>query len=254
MSTSITRPHATEFITPDLQPGLRPVPSLDQLYQLTSRPDDRVVIHGVNWDFYDRLSNSIPHGSNLQIDYDGRDLEVMSPGIDHDWDKTLLGRLIETIAEELEIPCAGAGQTTWKRSELERGIEADECYFFRPQKLEVIAKARAVRSDLIADYPNPDLAVEVDISHPKIDRAGIYAALEVSEVWRLDGETSDVIIERLDEHRNFRVVEQSVYLPISSAEIRRWVIEEDSSDQSAWARRLREWIRKELASRLPNLL
>ena len=32
--------------------------------------------------------------------------------------------------------------------------------------------------------PNPDLAIEVDISPPKVDRPGIYAALKVMEVWR----------------------------------------------------------------------
>jgi len=32
--------------------------------------------------------------------------------------------------------------------------------------------------------PNPDLAIEVDISPPQVDRAGIYATLGVTEVWR----------------------------------------------------------------------
>ena len=41
-------------------------------------------------------------------------------------------------------------------------------------------------SNNIDDYPNPDLAVEIDISPPKIDRSGIYAALKVSELWRRD--------------------------------------------------------------------
>jgi hypothetical protein len=37
---------------------------------------------------------------------------------------------------------------------------------------------------LIEDYPNPDLAITIGISRSKIDRAGIYAALKVPELWR----------------------------------------------------------------------
>ncbi len=37
---------------------------------------------------------------------------------------------------------------------------------------------------------------------------------------------------------------------LEAAEVRRCVIEEDSSDQSAWARRLPAWARVELTARL----
>ena len=40
-------------------------------------------------------------------------------------------------------------------------------------------------SNDVADYPNPDLMSEVDLSPSKIDRPGIYRALEVAEFWRL---------------------------------------------------------------------
>ena len=103
----------------------------------------------------------------------------------------------------------------------------------------------------IADYPNPDLAIEVDISSPEIDRPGIYAALKVAEVWRFDGDLEQVIIERLDDG-TYRPVETSQFLPIRAEEIRRWVVEEDSSDESSWARRLRAWARAELTARLPR--
>ena len=35
-------------------------------------------------------------------------------------------------------------------------------------------------------------------------------------------------------------------------EVRPWVVEEDSSDESAWAHRLRAWVRAELLPRLPH--
>ena len=74
------------------------------------------------------------------------------------------------------------GSTTWKRKHLKRAIESDLCYYFDLAKLA--AATAAAHSDDISLYPNPDLAVEVDISPPKIDRPGIYAALQVPEFWR----------------------------------------------------------------------
>jgi len=41
-------------------------------------------------------------------------------------------------------------------------------------------------------------------------------------------------------------------LPVRAEEIRRWVVDEDSGDHSDWARRLRAWVRAELAPRLPH--
>ena len=66
---------------------------------------------------------------------------------------------------------------------LKRAIESDACYYFDPAKLAA-AKAAAA-SDDVDLYPNPDLAVEVDVSPPKIDRPGMYVSLQVPEFWRV---------------------------------------------------------------------
>ncbi len=250
MGSVETPPSVVPSPSPDVPP--RAIPSLDELYAWTSEPDHRVVIRGVDWPFYEQLVDSIPEGANLHVDYDGKDLEIMSLSALHDGDKKLFGQLVEAIAQELEIPYKSAGQTTWKRPEVARGLESDECYFFGADKLAAVAGARARRSKRIADYPNPDLGIEVDVSPSKIDRPGIYAALKVSEVWRFDGEREEVIIERLGEDGSFHPVEGSAFLAIRAKKVRRWVVEEDSSDECAWARRLRAWARAELAPRLPR--
>ncbi len=252
MSTATTN----SSIRPDppLDVFPRVVPSLDELYEMTSEPDERFVIRGVDWAFYEQLVDSIPEGVRIHVDYDGKDLEIMTIGFFHDDVKGLLGRIVANVAEVCETPLKSAGQTTWKRPEVARGLEADESYFFRPDKLVAVAQAKARRARKVADYPNPDLGIEVDISPSKIDRPGIYAALRVAEIWRFDGETEQVIIERLGEDGSYRAVEDSAFLPIRAEEVRRWVVEEDSSDESAWARRLRAWARAELRPRLPTLI
>ena len=166
-----------------------------------------------------------------------------------------LGRVVEIVAEVCEIPIKSAGSTTWIRPEVSRGLESDESYFFRAEKLAAIAESWARKARDIADYPNPDLGIEVNESPSKIDRPGIYAALRVSEVWRFDGER--VIIDWLTEDGSYQPAEESQFLPITVEEIRRWVVEEDTTDESAWARRLRagpwpSWRRDALADRRPR--
>ena len=104
----------------------------------------------------------------------------------------------------------------------------------------------------MADYPNPDLAIEVDLSPSKIDRPGIYAALRVAEVWRFDGKRREIVIERLTDDGTYQPVDGSGFLPVRAEEVGRWVLEEDSRDGSPWARGLRAWVRAELAPRLPR--
>ncbi len=225
----------------DGPPATSGVPSLDELYRLTAVPDDRVLFHNVDWSFYERLVDSIPESSNIHVDYDGKDLEVMAKGRKHERSNRLLGRFVDIVTEELQIPCRGLRETTWKRPEISRGLEADECYYFLPEKIGADNAALKRGSDDIADYPNPDLAIEVDISPPRVDRPGIYAALGVAEVWRF--ENGEAVIEHLTPEGTYLAVESSQFLPVRAEEVKRWVVDEDSSDESAWARRLREYIR-----------
>jgi Uma2 family endonuclease len=222
------------------------VPSLEELIRLTQVPDQRVVFRSVDWAFYDRLVDSIPEMSNIHVDYDGRDLEVMGKSRKHGKCTGLLGQLVEAICQELEIEYSTLADTTWKRSVISRGLEADRCYYFLPEKIAADAAALERDSKDIADYPNPDLAIEVDLSPPQIDRAGIYAALRVAEVWRFDGEL--VVIERLSPDGKYVPVEASGFLPIRTEEVQRWIVEENSQQESSWARRFRAYIRTRAAN------
>jgi Uma2 family endonuclease len=209
--------------------------------------DQRITIRGLDWFLYDRLSDAIGEGQHIRLAYDGKDLEIMTTGRLHEDYKGLFGRLINAVTFELGIPSSDAGETTWKRPEVARGLEADQCYYFLPEKLAADADARARKSNDVADYPNPDLAIEIDISPSELDRATIYAALRITEVWRFDGET--MVIEQLAPDGSYVEVDSSRFLPIRADEVVRWLVEEDVKDKLAWERRLRAWIRTELAPR-----
>ncbi len=194
--TTATTPRTMAAPAPLEIPGpVAHVPSLDTLRRLTDVPDRRVVFRDVDWSFYEQLVDSIPEGNDIHVDYDGRDLEVMAKGRKHERINRRLDLLVVIIADEWNIRFTGLSETTWKRPAISRGLESDNAYYFLPEKLAQDAAASDRGSDDIADYPNPDLAIEVDISRPQVDRAGIYAALDVAEVWRFDD--GSLIIERL---------------------------------------------------------
>jgi len=179
--------------------------------------------------------------------YDGRSMELMVKGRKHDNYRELLGEIVRAITQELAIPMSSNGETTWIRPEIERGLEADQSYYFLPEKLAAAKVAMARGSNDVADYPNPDLAIEVDISPSQVDRPEIYAKLQVAELWRFDGQT--LTIERLDDHGQYLPVEASPFLKVRADQVAAWLIDEDSSDETAWARRLRAWVRAELLPR-----
>ena len=117
-------------------------------------------------------------------------------------------------------------------------------------KIVVRIQAPLAKRDGVADYPDPDLAIEVDISPSQLDRPEIYAKLQVAELWRFDGQT--LTIEKLGDRGRYLPVEASQFLKIRADEVTPWLIDEDSSDKTAWARRLRlrAWVRAELLPRV----
>ena len=208
-------------------------------------PDTRLIIAEVTWDDYERFVDSIQEGEICRVAFDGKDIEMMTLGPWHESEKSLLEAFIAIVAGELKIKRQPLGSTTWKRKELKRAIESDLCYYFDPAKLD--AYAAALRSNNVDLYPNPDLAVEIDISKPKIDRPGIYAALKVPEIWRSRKQL--VSIEQLGPGGKYVPVTRSRFLPVRSEDVTRWVFSEDSVGIVAWEERLREWVRNELVPR-----
>jgi hypothetical protein len=100
------------------------------------RGEERVVALGVPWVIYDRLTDAMGEGSHIRIAYDGKDMEIMVVGPIHERRKELLSSFIEEVSVGLRINFQAFGQATWKRSELERGLESDLCYYFDSAKLQ----------------------------------------------------------------------------------------------------------------------
>jgi Uma2 family endonuclease len=204
-------------------------------------PDTRVVIAGVTWEFYDRFSRAVREGDNCRVAFDGNDIEMMTLGPLHERYKTRLDIFVAIVADELAIEFQPQGSTTWKRKRVKRGVEPDSCFYFKAEKLLACAAAEEKGSNKVEDYPNPDLAIEVDLSPSKIDRPGIYAALQVGELWRIRDNV--VSIEQLVSPGAYVAAARSQFLPVRPEDVTRRVFGEYSRDPITWKQRLREWVR-----------
>jgi Uma2 family endonuclease len=204
--------------------------------------DQRIVVRGVGWYVYDCLSEAIDEGQHVRLAYDGEDLEILTTGYPHQRVKEMLGKVVATVSRVLEIPRKSAGETTWKRPKIKRGLQADECYYFDPEKFAVVDAAFTRKSKDIADYPDPDLAIEIDLSGPQIDRPEIYAKLKVAEIWRFDGESP--VIDQLQVDGSYLPAKSSRFLPIRPEDLTRWLIDEPYDDEIAWERRLDQWAKR----------
>lgn len=205
-----------------------------------SPPSDvgqRVILHGVSWETYERLLADFQDSHAAFFAYDRGVLEIRMPSLKHETVNRTLDIFIEVLAEGMEIDVVNAGSTTFKREDLLRGFEPDTCFYVKNTQL-IRGKEEI---DLAVD-PSPDLVIEIDITRPSLDKLPIYAAVGVLEVWRYDGR--QLTIFRLED-KAYKAYEESTVLPgLTSATISQFIDESKTLDRPAWLRRVREWARQ----------
>ena len=198
----------------------------------------RLVVPDVDWSLYETWVDSLPERSPIRMAFDGSNLEIMTKSRDHEKFRQLLGYAVFEIAKALNLPLGSYGEMTWKRPAIDRGIEADQCYYLELQKIEAAARIKGKHA--ARRMPPPDLAIEIDISPPEIDRPGIYAAMKVAELWRFDGEK--VVIERLGRDGRYRPAAASRLLKVRANELTHWLCAEDTRNETQGAKRLAAWL------------
>ncbi|MHB8873517.1 MAG: Uma2 family endonuclease [Myxococcaceae bacterium] len=128
--------------------------------------DQRVVLSRVPWKQYEALLRTRGESSGVRMAYLDGELELMTPSWDHGVIKKRIARLLETWAEERDVPLTGAGSWTVKSKKNKAGVEADECYVLGSRRTKV-----------------PDLSIEVVWSGGGIEKLEVYRALGIREVW-----------------------------------------------------------------------
>lgn len=203
--------------------------------------ETRIVLSGVSWVTYELLREN-EENWHVRMTYDEGTLELMSPSPDHEAVKRLIGRMIEAFTEEMGIPLRSLSGTTWKRPELAKGLEADECYYI----LNHHRVNRRRKVDLEIDPP-PDLVIETEISRSVVARLRIYAALGVPEIWRWRDEKLTAYSLTVDGQYVER--EFSLNLPMLRVkDLEPFFDFELSANETTWIRRFRTWVRERFAA------
>ncbi len=142
-----------------------------------------IHLPNIKWETYEGIVNELEVESRVRVIYDRGDLYLKTKSRKHEIISRLFFPLIEVLVEARGGDFISIGEATLNSQLANRGIEADDCFYFS----DVAAQSADRKFDLAIDPP-PDLAVEVDFTHSSVDKDGIYAALRVPEIWRWEND------------------------------------------------------------------
>jgi len=198
--------------------------------------EQRIILYNIGWDTYERLLRDHATTSAPRFAYDRGTLEIMSPLPEHERFNRAIQLLVPIVVEEMGGEVYSLGSTTFNREDLLRGFEPDSCFY-----LQNAARVRGkARIDLHVD-PAPDLVVEIDITHPSLDKLPIYARLGVPEVWRYDGARLEILTLEND---GYTTRSSSRALPaVTAAALTTLLLRSMGVGDIAWMRSVRAWAR-----------
>ncbi|PSB05670.1 hypothetical protein C7B76_31045 [filamentous cyanobacterium CCP2] len=205
---------------------------------ITARRANRVVLHHISWEQFEKLLEDLGDRRAARIAYDNGSLEIMTPLPENEYFKEVIGTAVQDIAEALEIDYESYGSTTWRKHIKMAGIEPDNCFYFQHEP--------AVRGRLDLDLnqgdPPPDLALEIDLTHKSLDRFPIYARLEVPELWCYD--EGELKIYHLQEGKYIEA-ETSLALPMLPIhELPQLIETHRAAGRRSIRRAVREWAKR----------
>ena len=203
-----------------------------------SPTEQRVVLHNISWETYERLLAEHEETSGTRFTYDEGTLEIMVLSAEHERANRTLALLVEVLAEEMRIDVDNVGSNTFKRESLRKGFEPDTAFY--------IASAPQVegkqRIGLTIDPP-PDLVIEIDITHGSLDKLPIFAAVGVPEVWRYTG--ARVQLLQLVQGSYITTHESTALPNVTSDVLTRFMRESEREKRTAWLRQVRAWAREQ---------
>jgi len=206
-------------------------------------PEPRVLLHDVSWQAYEQIGEALRDRPALRLTYDRGSLEIKTSSARHEMLKQRLGRFLETLVEEHNLSLLPGGFATFKRSDLEKGLEPDQCYWIANEP-----RMRGRDDWDAASDPPPDLVIELEIFRGAVPRLSIYSELAVPEVWRFDGQSLQVLLLQPD--GRYQVAEKSsAFSAMPIAEIPRFLKLEEHTGYLCVVREFRAWVRACIAEK-----
>ena len=200
-------------------------------------PEERMVLENVSWETYEHLLSDHVDAAAPRFTFDRGRLEILSPSSEHEEYKQTLTLLVEELADGLGMDIRNLGSTTFERSQLERGFEADACFY--------VQSAGRVQGKTPIDPavdPAPDLVIEVEITTPALNKLPIFADFHVPEIWRYDGDKLVVLL--LSGAEYIESGKSLAFSKVSAEDLSRLLRQSIMLKRREWRVQLRNWLRE----------
>lgn len=178
---------------------------------LTNERNKTILLTDISWEEYEMFLEDFEEKAGWHLTYDGGKLEIMPPLMEHETPSRSIDLFVWAYCEHFGLTFESAGSTTFRRKLKRKGVEPDACFFVQTAE-KVIGQSETLDPD---NYPVPDVAVEIDVTHGSLDKFSIYATLEVPEIWLFDGKKLSFYELR---NENYHQISNSRALPKLSAE------------------------------------
>ena len=213
----------------------------DEIKALVERVynEERVLVHGVNWDFYEAVLEEVGNRP-IRVTYNEGELEIMPPPSgEHEDDANYISDLLKAACNEFKIDYRSQRTRTWRRKDLDCGLEADECFYI--QNYDRVARGKSIN---LPAEPPPDIAIEIDISRSSTKKHEIYAKLQVPELWRrYKGHLTFFALK----DGKYEMIEESLAFPgLTARDIERFVKSFYELRTLEALEAFRKWVRKNL--------
>jgi len=201
-----------------------------------------LLLYGISWPQYIAISDALGERGGLRIVYDRGRLEFMTTSPLHERYKVWFGRFFDVLAEEAGVANVPAGQATFRRENIDRGMEPDNCYWIAHEQ-----QMRGVREWQADRDPPPDLALEIEISRTIDSRLEVLAAIAVPEIWSFDSTAIRIRVLRGD---HYQFVERSPLFPnVDLTGMVAFFRKTETQDSLTVLREFRAWVRQQLAKK-----
>lgn len=205
------------------------------LSQLEIPAGNQLLLRNVDWESFEQLLEELGDNRGTRLSFSDNTVEIMSPMAAHENDKRIIGRIVETILEEMGVEYASLGSTTFKNEQMTQAVEPDECFYIQNEE-KTRGKAKI---DLEKDPP-PDLAIEIDLTSRT--RFNNYEKLGVPELWRFDGKSLNINILQNNVYIESSQSRQFPNIPLKEA-IPRFVEESKTHGRSKMIKSFKLWLK-----------
>ncbi len=199
---------------------------------------ENLKLSGISWETYTHLLDDLNKQHRLRLTYNRGNLEIMSPSPEHEHYKKVVGRFVETLAEELDIRIEPFGSTTFKRLGFS-GAEPDECFYVT--NIDLVKNKKRFEGN---EQPAPDLVVEIDITSSNKDRLAVYQDLGVPEIWIYDGNSFQIMQLNHGEYKASPT--SSIFPNLPLLEIGNFLKQVGEVDYLDLIKMFRLWVRKKI--------